>query len=270
MAAVLFARPSLLLVRSAALSVRSAVLLCTTDISSVAILSNALAASDRRSCSYDGRPLCTTDILSVAILSNENQSVPGTDRSFNTPACPIHLVYRRAAGDGRAGHPIPAEQTNPCQALIADRSAASRLAGDRSSRLYDGHLVRRDPVESVVSQPAIGRVTFGELRSPRAPAPAATDKNQSVPGTDRSSNTPACPIHLVYRRAAGDGRAGHPIPAEQTNQYQAQPISARHSPLCCQPVGRRSVIPFVRRTSCPSRSYREHCQPAQEPISAKH
>jgi hypothetical protein len=48
--------------------------------------------------------------------------------------------------------------------------------------LYDGHLVRRDPVECVVSRPAIGRVTFGELRSPRDPAPAATDKMSVVQG----------------------------------------------------------------------------------------
>jgi hypothetical protein len=167
--------------------------------------------------------------LSVAILSNENQSVPGTDRSFNTPACPIHLVYRRAAGDGRAGHPIPAEQTNPCQALIADRSAASRLAGDRSSRLYDGHLVRRDPIESVVSQPAIGRVTFGELRSPRVPAPAATDKMSVVQGrrTNQYQALIALPTPLLAQStsftAEPQATAG---PANQS--LPSKPIRARH------------------------------------------
>ena len=75
------------------------------------------------------------------------------------------------AHDGcRAGQSVPG--TAP--------SAASRLASDRSSRLYDGHLVRRYTAECVVSRRAIGRATFGELRSPQVPAPAATDKMSVV------------------------------------------------------------------------------------------
>ena len=164
----------------------------------------------------------TIDGQDVRRTRKKNQSVPGTDRSSNNPACPIHLVYRRAAGDGRAGQPIPAEQTNPCQALIADRSAASRLAGDRSSRLYDGHLVRRDPIESVVSQPAIGRVTFGELRSPRVPAPASTDKMsvvQPISARHRSFHQQPClpnPPRLPPSRRRRPGRLANGCRASQS------------------------------------------------------
>jgi len=153
--------------------------------------------------------------------------VPGTDRSANNHACPIHLVYRRAAGDGRASQPIPVEQTNQCQALIALLPAGRPAIGRPvcttdilsvailSKALSAGR-------RSAASRSANFRLHGLRLQRQRTRCPSRTNqKNQSVPGTDRSSNTPACPIHLVYRRAAGDGRAGQPIPAEQTNQCQA-------------------------------------------------
>ncbi|MEY4178813.1 MAG: hypothetical protein RLY70_2387, partial [Planctomycetota bacterium] len=136
-----------------------------------------------------------------------NQSVPGTDRPANNPACPIHLVYRQAAGDGRAGQPIGARHANQCQALIA-------------------------LLTTVLAQ----ATSF--TAEPQATAEPA---NQSVPGTDRSANNRACPIHLVYRRAAGDGRACQPIGARHTNQCQA---------LIAAPVDRDSTC--SRRTRCPS------------------
>ncbi len=70
--------------------------------------------------------------------------VPGTDRAINTRACPIHLVYRRAEGDGRASKPIGAEQTNQCQALIAtvDGQDVRRTREGRP----DPSIRRRQPV----------------------------------------------------------------------------------------------------------------------------
>jgi hypothetical protein len=74
--------------------------------------------------------------------------VSGTDPSTKNPACPIHLVYRRAVGDGRAGQRIGARQANRCQALIPLSHSVAVACSDAVSRLYDGHLVRRSLVVS--------------------------------------------------------------------------------------------------------------------------
>ncbi|MEY4176589.1 MAG: hypothetical protein RLY70_163 [Planctomycetota bacterium] len=153
----------------------------------------------RRSSPYSSSKRCS---------SATNQSVPGTDRAINNRACPIHLVYRRAEGDGRASQPIRAEQTNPCQVLIATvdgqdvrRTREGRpdpSIRKRHSVLYDGHLVRREHVELVGTNPCqalIATVDGQDVRRTRDERPDPSIPERQPVLYDGMSQTPPLAVY---------------------------------------------------------------------------
>ena len=170
--------------------------------------------------------------------------MPGTDDSTNNPACPIRLVYRRAAGDGRAGQGMGAEQANPCQALIPllpagwpaigrpvcttdilsvailpnVLSAGRRSAAPRSANfgLHKFRLQRRRtrcPSYKERSRPAGWPEEPIQANPCQVQIVLSTDFRRARDGQDvrrtREDSPRTTPVSdfLVYRRAAGDGRA---------------------------------------------------------------
>ena len=139
-----------------------------------------------------------------------------------------------------------------------DPSAASRPASDRPSRLYDGHLVRRDPAECVVSRPAIGRATFGELPAPRVPAPAATDKmsvvQRKIAASRLARRTNPCQALIVLLPA------GRPAIGRVT--FGGLPAPRVPAPAATDKMSVVQRTEPIRRTN--------QCQPLIEPIRARH